>query len=174
MSEDFLNVYEDHVVHVYGYFSFRALARADAEDLTQLTFEKALRAWGSYQPERASPRTWLLAIARNAYIDFRRREPRVRQLSISSGQIGEEALPRLPGPEQNLGLPPDLEAAVRRLGRREREVLALRFGADMRGPEIAELLKLSVANVQQLLSRALRRLRRDLETEASAAPPAGE
>ena len=38
-------------------------------------------------------------------------------------------------------------------------VIALRFGGDLNGPEIAELLGLSLANVQQILSRSLRRLR---------------
>jgi hypothetical protein len=39
-------------------------------------------------------------------------------------------------------------------------VLAPRFGGDLTGPEIAELLGLSLSNVQQILSRSLRRLRR--------------
>ena len=49
-----------------------------------------------------------------------------------------------------------------------REALALRFGGDLTGPEIAEELGISLANVQQILSRALRRLR--LELEGRAAP----
>ena len=42
---------------------------------------------------------------------------------------------------------------------REREVLALRFGGDLGGPEIATVTGLSLANVQQITSRALRSLR---------------
>jgi RNA polymerase sigma factor (sigma-70 family) len=42
---------------------------------------------------------------------------------------------------------------------REREVVALRYGADMPASEIAEMLDLSVANVHQILSRSTRRLR---------------
>ncbi len=38
-------------------------------------------------------------------------------------------------------------------------MLALRFGGDLTGPEIAALLELSLANVQQILSRSLRKLR---------------
>ena len=44
---------------------------------------------------------------------------------------------------------------------------ALRFGGDLTGPEIAELLGLSLSNVQQILSRALRKLRAELETYSS-------
>ena len=61
-------------------------------------------------------------------------------------------------------------------------MLALRFGGDMTGPEIAQLLNLTLANVQQILSRSLRKLRKLLDeagydtprTAASAisSPPA--
>ena len=38
-------------------------------------------------------------------------------------------------------------------------LIALRFGADLSGPEIAQALDLTLANVQQILSRSLRKLR---------------
>lgn len=164
VSEGFLKAYEEHIWDVYGYFAYRALPRADAEDLTQVTFERALRAWRRFDPERASARTWLLVIARNAYIDYRRRDRSARSVSLESEQITEADLPQNPGPDEQLGLSPELESAVRRLGSREREVLALRFGADLRGPEIAEVLGISLANAQQILSRALRKMRRILES----------
>jgi RNA polymerase sigma-70 factor (ECF subfamily) len=45
------------------------------------------------------------------------------------------------------------------LSAREREIIALRFGGELAGPEIAEVTGLSLANVQQILSRSLRRMR---------------
>jgi RNA polymerase sigma factor (sigma-70 family) len=48
---------------------------------------------------------------------------------------------------------------LRQLGAREREVLALRYVADLSVSEIAECLDLSVANVHQICSRSIRRLR---------------
>ena len=167
MAPDFMHAYDEHVWDVYGYFAYRGLRPADAEDLTQLTFERALRAWGRFDPAKASVKTWLLAIARNAYIDFKRRDRSSQQASITAGAVRETDLPSHPGPEERLGLSPDLAAAVRELGRREREVIALRFGADMRGPEIAEFLDISLANAQQLLSRGLRKLRHELNRDAS-------
>jgi RNA polymerase sigma-70 factor (ECF subfamily) len=74
----------------------------------------------------------------------------------------------VPGPEP-LGPSPELERALDTLGQRDREVIALRYGGDMTGPEIAELTGLTLANVQQILSRSLRRLRSELESPASAA-----
>ena len=65
--------------------------------------------------------------------------------------------------EHDLGISPELQRALERLGPRERELIALRYGADMTTIQIAELTELSVVNVQQILSRSLRRLRDELE-----------
>jgi DNA-directed RNA polymerase specialized sigma subunit len=56
------------------------------------------------------------------------------------------------------------------LNDREREILALRFGGDLSGPQIAELLDLTLANVQQITSRSLRRLRELLEGGGARSP----
>lgn len=150
----FARLYEDNVWRVYGFLAYRLGGnRETTEDLTQLTFERALRAWPRFDPQRASETTWLLAIAGNALIDHYRRGARVFE------ELDEFALPRVTGPEERFAGSPELVAALGQLGEREREVLALRFGGDLTGPEIAELLGLSVANVQQVSSRALRRLR---------------
>jgi RNA polymerase sigma-70 factor (ECF subfamily) len=70
-----------------------------------------------------------------------------------------------------MGLDPQVELALAKLSDRERELISLRFGADLSGPEIAELTDLSLANVQQILSRGLRRMRATLD-EAKTAEPA--
>ena len=59
----------------------------------------------------------------------------------------------------SLGLDPELAAALTILSEREREIVALRYGGDLTGPQIAELKGLSLANVQQILSRSLRQMR---------------
>jgi RNA polymerase sigma factor (sigma-70 family) len=157
---EFADVYDRHVWHVYGFFGYRVNSRHEAEDLTQLTFERALRAWKRFDPSRASPLTWLLAIARNLLIDHFRR----------SGPVPVDPLddlPELVGSVEDpaVGLAPDLERALDALGDRDREVIALRYGGDLTGPEIAEITGLTLANVQQILSRSLRRLRAQLQGE---------
>jgi RNA polymerase sigma-70 factor (ECF subfamily) len=157
-------MYEDHVWHVYGFFGYHRLSRPDAEDLTQATFERATRAYARYDPARAAPKTWLLAIAQNLLIDHYRRG-RSRNHVPLDGDVEDGFAP---GPEE-LGLSPRLAVAMEALSPREREVIALRFGGDLRGPEIAELLDLNLANVQQIASRALRKLRAELDNDAQAA-----
>ena len=164
---DFHSVCEQHMGDLYAFFAYRLGSRTDAEDLTQETLERAFRAWARYDPSRASPRTWLLAIARNLLVDHFRASAARRALSLEDdpGIAANEARP-------DLGLDPQLAMALARLPRRDREIIALRFGADLSGPEIVAVTGLTLANVQQILSRSLRRLREDLEGPASL--PAGE
>lgn len=169
--EQFARLYDEHVWTVYGFFGYRLSSREDAEDLTQRTFERALKAWGRFDESRAGPATWLLAIARNLLIDHYRADPSDRLEPIGDGGLPANLEPAGEGPEGMLGLDPELEIALNRLNDRERELLALRFGADLSGPEIAGLTGLTLANVQQILSRTLRSLRSELE--AAGVPGAG-
>ena len=157
--EEVAELYEEHVWGVYGFFGYRVASRDDAEDLTQLTFERALRAWDRFDPARASPRTWLMSIANNLLIDHYRRDRTTGQEPLEDHPSRRELIIKDP----ELGLSPELAAALEELGERERELIALRFGGELTGPEIAELTGLSLANVQQILSRSLRKVRATLE-----------
>jgi RNA polymerase sigma-70 factor (ECF subfamily) len=155
-QRDFGVIYDEHVWRIYGFFAYRTRSRQDAEDLTQQTFERALGSWERYDERRAGVRSWLIVIARNLLTDH------LRAVSARPrGAIGEQDLEALPAllKEPTVGLDPDLEQALAGLNLRERELVALRFGADLTGPEIAELTGLTLASVQQILSRALRRMR---------------
>jgi RNA polymerase sigma factor (sigma-70 family) len=165
-ARDFAAVYEEHVWDVYGFLAYRLRSRADVEDLTQQTFERALRAWERYDPSRASVATWLVAIARNLLVDHLRADHPERRTPLDWAE--PEGLPGEPD-SYRLGIDPELERALAQLGEREREIVALRYGGDLSGPEIAELTSLSLANVQQILSRSLRRMRRSIDGARSAA-----
>ncbi|MGH2993219.1 MAG: RNA polymerase sigma factor [Solirubrobacterales bacterium] len=175
-AEAFNGFYEEHVWHVYGFFGYRLGSREDAEDLTQITFERALKAWNRFDERRASGSTWLMAIARNLLVDHYRRGGSERAEPIDFAEAGEPADAIESHEEKTLGISPELEEALGRLDHRQLELVALRFGADLTGPEIAELTGLSLANVQQILSRSLRRLRAELDSKETAekSQPAGK
>src|ERR1700676_4198288 len=104
---------------LHAFFAYRLGSRADAEDLTQETLERAFRAWARYDPARASARTWLLAIARNLLIDHFRASAGRRTLPLAD-EPGIEAASL----EPRLGLDPRLAAALEGLADREREIIA--------------------------------------------------
>ncbi len=159
---EFARVYEEHVFSVYGFVAYRLRDRDAAEDLTQATFERALQAWSRFDPRRASERTWLLTIARNLLIDEHRKHQSERLEPLEETHVAT-----VPGPEHRLEGSSELVNALWRLSGRDREVLALRYGGDLSGPETAEMLGLTLANVQQIASRSLRKLRELLEDDYS-------
>ena len=132
------------------------------------------RAHGIPRPtlvESASPAWREMAERLNAESNLRER--RLRR-SLALADVVALALALVDATtEPDLGLEPDLERALSSLGGREREIIALRFGGDLTGPEIAETTGLSLANVQQILSRSLRRMRAVIDEETAADRTAG-
>ena len=159
---DFGETYEEELPRVYGYVAYQVASREEAEDLTQQTFERALAHWGEFDDRRATITTWLLAIARNLVVDHYRARSR-RPQTVSLDELSEAQLETTGYTDPSMGVGPELESALVALGERERELIALRYGADLSGPQIALVTGLTVANVQQILSRSLRRLRAELE-----------
>ena len=148
-------VYREEMPRVFNYLRYRGLDRATAEDLTSATFEKAWRARDRYRRDRAAVSTWLLAIARNVAIDhFRRKRPEV--------PLVEDAARDEDTPETaalRAGQSRRLAELLRALPERERELLALKYGADATNRAIATLTGLSESNVGTILHRTIGALR---------------
>lgn len=169
-AEQLREVYRANVSAVYAYFGYQ-LPAAVAEELTAATFERVVRFWGTFDSERGRPQTWILAIARNVLRDYFRHASVERAVSldehpeIANGAcVSEDPLADREDLES-------LESWLSGLNARQREVLALRFGADLTPAEIAAQLGLSEANVYQILSRGLRRLREELNRDGHSRSP---
>src|ERR687890_1358435 len=73
-EESMRELYRTYGPELYG-FAVSALGdRGQAEELVQEVFTRVWRKADSYDPGRASFRTWLYGIARNAIIDLKRRQ----------------------------------------------------------------------------------------------------
>lgn len=153
--------YEAHGSAVYGYIRFHVASPDDAEDLTAETFLKAFRSAARFDPARASVRTWVLAIARNAVRDYRRRLR--RHLPLASLRDLASAHP---SPEERLLWEEQVGrvlAALERLPERDREIVGLRYGSDLKPAAIAAALGIRETAARTRLWRALKRLRTELE-----------
>ena len=81
----FAQAAENHLDDVYGYLAWFTGDRFAAEDLAAETFERALRLWHRYDPERGSARTWLCQVARTVALDhFRSERRRVRREELAA------------------------------------------------------------------------------------------
>lgn len=150
-------VYAEQLPRVYNFFRYRFGAVADAEDLTARTFEKAWRARHRYRRDVAGFSTWLLSIARNVAVDeYRSRRPHVPLEAAAAVAAGSAT------PEDAAVLSSDaerLDALLAFLPERERELLSLKYGAEMTNRAIAQATGLSESNVGTILHRAVRTLR---------------
>jgi RNA polymerase sigma-70 factor, ECF subfamily len=154
---------EPLIRRVYGYVAYRIGDGPDAEDVTSETFERALRYRSSFDPRRGEPAAWLIGIARRCIADG---GPRA--------ETPTDDLPELPddGHEEAVVWRFELREAVSSLDDRKRELVALRYGADLSAKQIGELLDMTTNAVEVALHRALRRLRFALEREDAASAEA--
>ena len=162
--DELRRVYREHVSAIYAFFGY-AVSRETAEDLTASTFEKVIRAWSGYDAQRGPERAWVLAIARNLLTDYYRRQRHRDTVSTDQHPLLLDALSSDDWVERRL-THAELNVWLEQLGQREREILALRYGADLPATEIAELTGLTAANVHQIVSRSLRKLRELAEQHA--------
>jgi len=155
-------VYVENVSAVYAFLAY-SVPRQVAEDLTSETFERVLRAWPSFDPSRSSVRAWILIIARHLLTDYYRRQRHRTGPSLDEHPALLETLVTRDEATDRLLATESVKAWLAELRDREREVLALRYGADLTAAEVARTLDLSEPNVHQITSRALRHLRALLE-----------
>ena len=163
MGGDPLKHPEELIRRVYAYVAYRIGDGAEAEDVTSATLERALRYRSTYDAGRGTPQAWMLGIARACMAEhFGRRVPEPAEMNdVPSGRdLAVDAVERL-----------SLRAAVARLPDRDRELIARRYGADLKVREIAELLGERTNTVEVALHRALARLREHLTEEGTAAEP---
>lgn len=159
---DFERIYRLELPRVYNFFRYRVGDGPLAEDLTAETFEKAWRKRHRYRDDLASFSTWLFTIARRIAIDhYRRKRPEV-PLSEAGPMPDEETLEHLVSRKAEFQR---LSRLLGQLEERERELVALRFGAGLTNRDIAGLTGLSESNVGVILHRTMKRLRSRLEEE---------
>ncbi|MDE2490096.1 MAG: sigma-70 family RNA polymerase sigma factor [Elusimicrobia bacterium] len=159
---DFAEVYDRHFSRVYNYVRWRVPGTAAAEDVVSRVFESALDAWDGYDPRRAPADAWLFAIARRGVADHFRAAGRAGLPLEAAGERAEDA----PRADEILEKDEDLRALAAALGvldEREREVLALKFGAGMKHEAIAAHLELSADNVGVIAFRAAKKLKTAME-----------
>lgn len=151
-------MYRSHVRAVYAFLAY-SVSRETAEDLTADTFERAIKAWDRFDPSVATEKTWLLAIARNALTDHYRRKKNRPTVSTDEHPALLDALVEQGDAFTTIASGQAVAELLGNVGPRDREVLALRYGVGLSARDTAAVTELTEANVNQITSRALRRLR---------------
>ena len=134
-----------------------------AEELAQDTFVRAFRALHTYDPSRAFS-TWLLAIAHHGAIDERRKAaPETVSIDAIANACGEGDIadpdPATPASlAERAALARALDTAIGRLRPEYRELVALKYEAEVGYDEIADITGLPVGTIKSHLHRARKEL----------------
>jgi RNA polymerase sigma-70 factor (ECF subfamily) len=134
---------------VYSYVAYRIGVGAEAEDVTGETFERAVRYRSSFDGCKGTPLVWLLGISRNVLAG------RHGAVPVDTAEPEGES----EGFEDAVVARLDLDTALACLTGRERELIALRYGADLSSKQIGELLEVDPGTVDVALHRARARVR---------------
>ncbi len=155
----FAVLYERYVMYVYHYLRTRTGTDEDAKDLTQQVFLSAFTSLPRYRARGIPFKAWLFRIATHHAADAYRRQKRQAAWDLlpeamhafseqnpESMLIEQEAKARLH--QLLLELSPD-----------KRELLALRFAAQLSSVEIAKVVGKSPSAVKKQLARLLQKLK---------------
>ena len=153
-------LYEAHAERLYAFLTYRTGDWAASEDLLSDVFERALRSRRRFDPRKGSETAWLYTIALNLVRDrFRRLETERRTLE----RLQSDNPPSVADRTGDVAEQDAVMRAIAQLSPEEREVIALRFGADLTAPQIARVLKLPLTTVEGRLYRAMRKLSPQLD-----------
>ena len=162
----FVELYRRHSGRVYGYLSSRVNERAMLDDVFQTVFLRLHRFRGEYEVTLPFL-PWLYTLTRNVLADHYRSTLRRTTLEAEAAKelAVVTAVPPASGAEPAVLAPSATWARIQdaagegAISAAQLEALRMRYREDFPFEKIASVLQTSPANVRQLVSRALRRLR---------------
>ena len=162
----FERLVQRHSRGVYN-FVYRMVGNpADAEDIAQDVFVQVFRSLPKARTDLPF-RPWLYVVARNKCLDFlKRKRPLLFADTAAPDDDGDDPAARVPDPEplpdelvERADLQRVLQEAIEALPPKYRQVVALRYGAELGFAEIGEALALPENTVKTHFHRAKALLR---------------
>jgi len=154
MAAGLHDLIDAHYQALYRYGYRLSGSPADAEDLTQEAFGKAISRLSQLrEPDKA--RGWLFRILRNAYLRRIRDEKRHRTVPLDAvGDVAERPNDPMPGID-----PARLQLALNELDEAFRTPIILYYFEEFSYKDIAEQMELPIGTVMSRLARAKAHLR---------------
>ena len=153
-------VYRRLAPSVLGYL--RGQQVPDPEDVLGEVFFQVARSLPRFRGDEVEDlRRWVFTIARHRVVDDVRRRRR-------RPQSADRPLPDLAAPPEAAGIDPDLLDALGRLNDDQREVITLRFVADLSLEDVATITGRSIGAVKSMQLRGIAQMARNLKDPGSA------
>lgn len=155
-------LYDALVDRIYRYVAVRVRRREDAEDLTQLVFERIVGALPRYRHNGKPFAAFAFRIARNAVIDHQRRLKPTEPLGAIAEPMAGMGVEDMSLRDESIR---ELRSAIGHLTPDQQEALALRYAAGLSAEEAARVMGRKAGTVRGLTFRAIESLRRHLTHE---------
>ncbi len=163
-DEAWTGLYDEFFNRVYRYIRLRVGDRAEAEDLTEQVFLKALQSVSSYRWRGRPFSAWLFRIAHNQVVDHVRKTRHRRTVPLDESLPATSAADPVLLAEQRSILG-QLAQSVGQLTGAQRAVIELRFAGELSTAETAQVLGKSPGAVKALQHSALVALRKILSRD---------
>jgi RNA polymerase sigma-70 factor (ECF subfamily) len=161
-------LFDAYYGRVYRYAFGRLRNQSDAEDVAAETFARVVRDLGKFRWKGAGFEAWLFRIASNLVVDRTReasKEMVDEEMVTDRGKVSSQT------PETEVirrELAADLGVMLSGLAPEQREVLLLRFAADLDTSEVARMMEKNTNAIRQLQFRALQRMREKMSAEVAS------
>ncbi|WP_158560815.1 RNA polymerase sigma factor [Paenibacillus contaminans] len=158
-NDKFNKIYEQYYKKIHRYLLLKVDIQT-AEDVTQLTFVKAMENWHTFRGD-SSVFTWLSNIANNTLKNefrkrYRNQEVSIDMLDMENRFITIEFT-------KNVELRIDVTMGLLKLSQLDREIISLHYDVGCTFKEVSEIVGMRISAVKNRLYRALAKLRNELD-----------
>jgi len=154
--EAFTVLYDAHIRSVYKFIYYKTHHKETAEDITSQTFMKAMEKISTFDPDKASFKTWLYQIARNTVIDHYRQTKELSNIEDAWDLSSREDLVT----DTNIKLQIEtVQEHLQKLKAEQREIILLRVWGGYSFNEIAEMTGKTEAACKMTFKRSVEKLK---------------
>ncbi|HUT46708.1 MAG TPA: sigma-70 family RNA polymerase sigma factor [Sedimentisphaerales bacterium] len=157
-KREFRNFWTNTAGKVRAYMFCASENWADADDMTQDVYLRALRGWNQFNGT-ASRQAWLFGIAKRTRSDFFRQKKRE---SFTAGSDSPEKFDKVVSDGTAVDNIEKVWDAVRELNDEQSQVVHLRFAAGLSYAQIAQALGIPIGTVRSRLHRGLKSIRENI------------
>lgn len=171
MDSVFEELYQKYHQDIFQFLFYMVRKRELAEDLVQEVYIKVLKSHHTFKG-KSSEKTWLFSIARHVAIDYFRKQRGWRKRLVEKFDITEHPIKdKAPLPEEIAMQNEEIQMVYQSLDActlDQRLVIILRFIQELSIAETAEALGWTESKVKTTQHRALKVLKKELQTRMEA------